>query len=115
MIMVTGDDATTARAVANMLGSAFESDVLPDQKAEAVKVHQQRGAIVAMAGDGVNDAPALAQADIGIAMGTGTDVAMETGGIMLLKGDLRAILRARHFKSGDHTQHSTEPVLCFHL
>lgn len=96
IIMVTGDNVTTAQAVADKLGIAFEADVLPEKKAEVVKVHQQQGAIVAMAGDGVNDAPALAQADIGIAMGTGTDVAMEAGGITLLKGDLRAILRARH-------------------
>jgi Cu+-exporting ATPase len=96
IIMVTGDNATTAQAVADKLGIEFEADVLPETKAEVVKAHQQQGAIVAMAGDGVNDAPALAQADIGIAMGTGTDVAMEAGGITLLKGDLRAILRARH-------------------
>lgn len=96
IIMVTGDNATTAQAVADKLGIEFEADVLPERKAEVVKAHQQQGAIVAMAGDGVNDAPALAQADSGIAMGTGTDVAMEAGGITLLKGDLRAILRARH-------------------
>jgi Cu+-exporting ATPase len=96
VIMVTGDNATTAQAVAGKLGIEFEADVLPEKKAEVVKAHQQKGAVVAMAGDGVNDAPALAQADIGIAMGTGTDVAMEAGGITLLKGDLRAILRARH-------------------
>ncbi len=96
IIMVTGDNVTTAQAVADKLGIEFEADVLPEKKAEVVKAHQQQGAIVAMAGDGVNDAPALAQADIGIAMGTGTDVAMEAGGITLLKGDLRAILRARH-------------------
>jgi P-type Cu+ transporter len=96
IIMVTGDNSTTARAVADKLGIAFEADVLPQRKAEVVKAYQQRGSIVAMAGDGVNDAPALAQADVGIAMGTGTDVAMEAGGITLLKGDLRGILRARH-------------------
>jgi Cu+-exporting ATPase len=96
IIMVTGDNATTAKAVADKLGIEFEADVLPQKKAEVVKEHQQKGSVVAMAGDGVNDAPALAQADIGIAMGTGTDVAMEAGGITLLKGDLRGILRARH-------------------
>jgi P-type Cu+ transporter len=96
IIMVTGDNATTARAVADKLGIEFEADVLPQKKAEVVKAYQKKGSIVAMAGDGVNDAPALAQADIGIAMGTGTDVAMEAGGITLLKGDLRGILRARH-------------------
>ena len=95
IIMVTGDNATTAKAVADKLGIEFEADVLPQQKAEIVRKHQQQGSIVAMAGDGANDAPALAQANIGIAMGTGTDVAMEAGGITLLTGDLRGILRAR--------------------
>jgi Cu+-exporting ATPase len=96
VIMVTGDNATTAKAVADKLGIEFKADVLPQTKAEVVKEYQRKGAVVAMAGDGVNDAPALAQADIGIAMGTGTDVAMEAGSITLLKGDLRGILRARH-------------------
>jgi Cu+-exporting ATPase len=96
IIMVTGDNETTAKAVADKLGIEFYADVLPQKKAEVVKERQQKGSVVAMAGDGVNDAPALAQADIGIAMGTGTDVAMEAGGITLLKGDLRGILRARH-------------------
>jgi Cu+-exporting ATPase len=96
VIMVTGDSATTAKAVAERLGMEFEAGVLPQKKAEVVKDYQRRGAVVAMAGDGVNDAPALAQADVGIAMGTGADVAMEAGGITLLQGDLRGILRARH-------------------
>jgi Cu+-exporting ATPase len=96
IIMVTGDNKTTAKAVADKLGIEFYADVLPQEKAEVVKERQQKGSVVAMAGDGVNDAPALAQADIGIAMGTGTDVAMEAGSITLLKGDLRGILRARH-------------------
>jgi Cu+-exporting ATPase len=96
IIMVTGDNATTAKAVADKLGIEFEADVLPQRKADVVRDRQQKGSVVAMAGDGVNDAPALAQADIGIAMGTGADVAMEAGGITLLRGDLRGILRARH-------------------
>lgn len=95
VLMVTGDNHATAAAVAAKLGIDFEADVLPAQKAEVVKKLQAEGAIVAMAGDGVNDAPALAQANLGIAMGTGTDVAMQTGGITLVKGDLRGIVKAR--------------------
>jgi Cu+-exporting ATPase len=93
--MVTGDNHTTAGAVAKRLGIEYRADVLPDQKAEVVKTMQSRGSLVAMAGDGVNDAPALAQAQVGIAMGTGTDIAMEAAGVTLVKGDLRGILRAR--------------------
>ncbi len=95
VLMVTGDNHTTAAAVAAKLGIDFEADVLPEKKAEVVKKLQAEGAIVAMAGDGVNDATALAQANVGIAMGTGTDVAMKTGGITLVKGDLRGIVKAR--------------------
>jgi Cu+-exporting ATPase len=95
VVMVTGDNRTTAAALAQKLGIDFEAEVLPAQKAEVVKRMQAKGAVVAMAGDGVNDAPALAQAEVGIAMGTGTDVAMESGSIILVKGDLRGILKAR--------------------
>ncbi len=95
VIMLTGDNQTTASAVARKLGIDFHADVLPDGKAEVIRRLQSEGAIVAMAGDGVNDAPALAQAQVGIAMGTGTDVAMETGGITLVQGDLRGLVKAR--------------------
>lgn len=95
VVMVTGDNRTTAAAVAGRLGIEFEAEVSPEGKAEVVKRLQREGRIVAMAGDGVNDAPALAAAQVGIAMGTGTDVAMAAGDITLVSGDLRALLRAR--------------------
>jgi Cu+-exporting ATPase len=96
VIMLTGDNRTTAKAVAQRLEiSEVEAEVLPDQKSAVVTRLRNAGRIVAMAGDGVNDAPALAAADVGIAMGTGTDVAMESAGVTLLKGDLTGIIRAR--------------------
>ena len=96
IVMLTGDNATTAQAVADELGiDEVEAGILPDRKGQIVRDLRNRGRVVAMAGDGVNDAPALAEADVGIAMGTGTDVAMESAGVTLVKGDLQAIVRAR--------------------
>ncbi|MFG1285348.1 HAD-IC family P-type ATPase, partial [Xanthobacter autotrophicus] len=96
VVMLTGDNRTTAQAVARRLGiDEVEAEVLPENKAQVVARLRQEGRIVAMAGDGVNDAPALAAADVGVAMGTGTDVAIESAGVTLLKGDLQGIARAR--------------------
>ena len=101
IVMLTGDSRTTAQAVARNLGiQEFYSEVLPEKKLEVVRELQQKGLVIAMAGDGVNDAPALAQANVGIAMGSGTDVAMESGSITLIKGDLRGIVRARRLSQG---------------
>jgi Cu+-exporting ATPase len=97
LVMLTGDNRTTAEAVARRLGiDEVEAEVLPDEKSRVVERLRAEGRVVAMAGDGVNDAPALAAADVGVAMGTGTDVAIESAGVTLVKGDLRGIVRARH-------------------
>jgi len=101
IVMLTGDTRTTAEAVARRLGiDEVEAEVLPEQKGKVIERLQAQGRVVAMAGDGINDAPALAQAHVGIAMGTGTDVAMESAGVTLVKGDLRGIVRARRLSKG---------------
>ncbi len=101
IVMLTGDNPITAQAVAGRLGiDEVVAELLPDQKRAVVERLQSQGRFVAMAGDGINDAPALAQAEVGIAMGTGTDVAIESAGITLVKGDLRGIMKARRLSKG---------------
>ncbi|MFW5683161.1 MAG: HAD-IC family P-type ATPase, partial [Phycisphaeraceae bacterium] len=96
IVVLTGDSETTAHAVAKELGiDRVEAEVLPDEKADVIERLQNEGKRVAMAGDGINDAPALARADVGIAMGTGTDIAIESAGVTLVRGDLRGIARSR--------------------
>jgi P-type Cu+ transporter len=100
VVMLTGDNRTTAEAVARRLGlPEVEAEVLPEQKSAVVERLRREGRVVAMAGDGVNDAPALAAADVGIAMGTGTEVAIESASVTLVKGDLAAIARARRLSA----------------
>ena len=116
LVMLTGDNRTTAETVARKLGiDEVEAEVLPEQKVAVVKRLQAEGRIVAMAGDGVNDAPALAQAQVGIAMGTGTDVAMESAGVTLVKGDLRAIARAWQIKPRHDVEHPAKSLFCLRL
>jgi Cu+-exporting ATPase len=112
LVMLTGDNRGTAEEVARKLGiDEFEAEVLPERKAEFIRHLQREGHIVALAGDGINDAPALAQANVGIAMGTGTDVAMESGNITLVKGDLSGIVRARRLSRA--TMHNIRQNLFF--
>jgi Cu+-exporting ATPase len=116
IVMLTGDNKVTAEAVAKKLNlDEVVAEVLPDQKVTAVKKFQQGGYIVAMAGDGINDAPALAQAQVGIAMGTGTDVAMESAGVTLVKGDLTGIVRARRLSRATMANIKAKLVLCLYL
>jgi Cu+-exporting ATPase len=114
IVMLTGDNRTTAQAVAAKLGIAdIEAEVLPEQKNAIVRRLRSEGHAVAMAGDGVNDAPALAEADVGVAMGTGTDVAMESAGVTLVKGDLAGMARARALSRGTMRNIRQNLVLAF--
>ena len=113
VVMATGDGLTTARAVAHELGiDEVHADLKPADKLVLVERLQQQGHVVAMAGDGINDAPALAKADVGIAMGTGTDVAMSSAQVTLVKGDLRGIALARSLSEATVSEHEAEPRLC---
>jgi Cu+-exporting ATPase len=112
IVMLTGDLRLTAKSIAAQLGiQEVEAEVLPEQKSQVIQKLREQGRIVAMVGDGINDAPALASADVGIAMGTGADVAMESAGIVLLKGDLRGLVRARHLSKA--TVHNIKENLLF--
>jgi Cu+-exporting ATPase len=114
VVMLTGDNRVTAQAVGRDLGiDRVEAEVLPDHKADVVQRLQAQGRIVAMAGDGVNDAPALATADVGLAMGSGTDVAIESAGVTLLHGDLNGIARARRLSSRTMTNIRQNLVFAF--
>jgi Cu+-exporting ATPase len=114
VVMLTGDNATTAQAVARRLGiTAVEAEVLPQHKAAVVERLRREGRVVAMAGDGANDAPALAAADVGIAMGTGTDVAIESAGVTLVGGDLGGIVRARRLSAATMRNIRQNLVLAF--
>jgi Cu+-exporting ATPase len=114
VVMLTGDNATSAKAVARKLGiTEVEAEVLPEDKGKVVERLRSEGRVVAMAGDGINDAPALAAADVGIAMGTGTDVAMESAGVTLVKGDLNGIVRARHLSAATMTNIRQNLVFAF--